>query len=180
MASVASAIAALAGLACATLITDDAAVVANKTFDFVIVGAGLSGITLSGRGHSVLIIEAGPDGSWNPAVFNAEGRPYPATYCNWNYPIYDNDGNKLQSTIDSGACIGGSTSINGMVWYRPTKAEMDRLEHLGNPGWNWKTLEPYMEAIERNIPPTEFQIAQGAGYDPAVHGYHGFVNTSFP
>ncbi|KAG6009977.1 hypothetical protein E4U21_000748 [Claviceps maximensis] len=171
---------ALAGLARATLITDDAAVVANKTFDFVVVGAGLSGITLSGRGHSVLLIEAGPDGSSNPAVFNAGDQPYPATYCNWNYPRYDNDGNKLESTIDAGACIGGSTSINGMVWYRPTKAEIDHLEYLGNPGWNWRTLEPYMEAIERNIPPTKDQIAQGAGFDPAVHGYHGFVNISFP
>ncbi|KAG6041914.1 hypothetical protein E4U41_000402 [Claviceps citrina] len=190
---------AVLGLARATIITDDPQIVSNKTFDFVIVGAGLSGITvankarhvvvvvvvvvvviqLSAPGHSVLIIEAGPDGSWNPAVFEAGDRPYPATYCNWNYPIHDNDGHKLNSTIDAGACIGGSTSINGMVWYRPTEAEIDRLEDLGNPGWNWRTLQPYMEAIERNIPPTDEQIADGAGHDPAVHGYHGFVNTSF-
>lgn len=37
-----------------------------------------------------------------------------------------------------------------------------------------------MEAIERNIPPNEEQIAQGAAYDPEVHGFHGLVNTSFP
>ncbi|KAG6084690.1 hypothetical protein E4U33_003005 [Claviceps sp. LM78 group G4] len=170
-------IAALAGPTQATIITDQAAAVSGKIFDYVIVGAGLSGLTvgnkLSGRGHSVLIIEAGPDGSWNPAVFNADGQAYPATYCNWNYPVHDNDGIKLNTTIDAGACIGGSTSINGMVWYRPTEAELNRLEHLGNPGWNWRTLEPYMEAIERNIPPTTEQIAQGAGLNPAVHGYHG-------
>lgn len=65
---------------------------------------------LSGQGHSVLIVEAGPDGSWNPAVYNAEDRPYPAVYCNWNYPRYDDNGKKLNSTIDAGACIGGSTS----------------------------------------------------------------------
>lgn len=65
---------------------------------------------LSGQGHSVLIVEAGPDGSWNPAVYNAEDRPYPAVYCNWNYPRYGDDGKKLNSTIDAGACIGGSTS----------------------------------------------------------------------
>lgn len=83
-----------------------------------------------------------------------------------------------------------------MVWYRPTRAEIDKLESLGNPGWNWDTLEPvnmhcppashsanlpkFMEAIERNIPPNEEQIEQGASYDPDVHGYHGLVNTSFP
>lgn len=37
-----------------------------------------------------------------------------------------------------------------------------------------------MEAIERNTPPDEIQISQGAGYDPAVHGYSGVINVSFP
>jgi len=66
-----------------------------------------------------------------------------------------------------------------MVWYRPTKAELDKLEELGNPGWNWDSLEPYMVAAETNIPPDAAQVAQGAGWDSDVHGYHGFVNTSF-
>lgn len=35
-----------------------------------------------------------------------------------------------------------ASTVNGMVWYRPTKAEIDQFETLGNPGWNWKTLEP--------------------------------------
>ncbi|KFG83637.1 GMC oxidoreductase [Metarhizium anisopliae] len=177
-------IGAFASAAGATTVTDNAAFASNKTFDFVIAGAGLSGITvankLSGQGHSVLLVEAGPDGSWNPAIWDVERSVYPAVFCNWNYPVYDDAGNKLNSTIDAGACIGGSTSINGMVWYRPTKAEIDKLETLGNPGWNWDNLEPYMKAIERNHPPTADQVAQGAGYDPEVHGYHGQVNTSFP
>ncbi|KAK9435440.1 GMC oxidoreductase [Metarhizium brunneum] len=177
-------IGAFASAAGATTVTDNAAFASNKTFDFVIAGAGLSGITvankLSGQGHSVLLMEAGPDGSWNPAIWDVESSVYPAVFCNWKYPVYDDAGNKLNSTIDAGACIGGSTSINGMVWYRPTKAEIDKLETLGNPGWNWDNLEPYMKAIERNHPPTADQVAQGAGYDPEVHGYHGQVNTSFP
>jgi len=37
-----------------------------------------------------------------------------------------------------------------------------------------------MQAIERNIPPDELQILQGAGYDPASHGYSGAINVSFP
>ena len=32
--------------------------------------------------------------------------------------------------------------VNGMVWYRPTKMEIDALETFGNPGWNWASLEP--------------------------------------
>jgi len=66
-----------------------------------------------------------------------------------------------------------------MLWYRPSVAELDKLETLGNPGWNWDSLEPYMVAAERNIPPDATQVAQGAGLDPGVHGHNGFVNTSF-
>lgn len=128
----------------------------------------------------MLIIEAGPDGSWNPAVHNAEGKPFPATFCNWRYPAYGDDGQRLSYSIDAGACIGGSTSINAMVWFRPTEAEVNQLEKLGNPGWNWNTLKPYMEATERSIAPSADQVAQGAGVDPSLHGQNGFINTSFP
>ncbi|KAK8148784.1 hypothetical protein G3M48_009186 [Beauveria asiatica] len=173
-----------ANFAVATIVTDQSAIANGQTFDFVIVGAGLAGLTvankLSAQDYSTLVIEAGPDGSWNNAVKYAESFSYPPVFCNRNYPQYDEKGNKLPKSIPAGGCIGGSTSINGMLWYRPTRAEIDRLETLGNPGWNWDTLEPLMEAIERNIPPNEEQILQGASYDPNVHGYHGVVNTSFP
>ncbi|KGQ12937.1 Glucose oxidase [Beauveria bassiana D1-5] len=168
----------------ATVVTDQSAIANGQTFDFVIVGAGLAGLTvankLSAQNYSTLVMEAGPDGSWNNAVKYAGSISYPPTFCNRNYLQYDEKGHKLPKSIHAGGCIGGSTSINGMLWYRPTRAEIDRLETLGNPGWNWDTLEPLMEAIERNIPPNEEQILQGASYDPNVHGYHGVVNTSFP
>lgn len=35
-----------------------------------------------------------------------------------------------------------NVQVNGMVWYRPTEVEVDKLETLGNPGWNWDALEP--------------------------------------
>ncbi|PAV20424.1 alcohol oxidase [Pyrrhoderma noxium] len=173
-----------ARLIAATTITTDPADTANKSFDYIIAGGGLTGITvankLSSQGYSVLIIEAGPDARSNSAVYNAEERGNLNGYCNWQYPAYDENGNALSWTIDSGACIGGSTSINGMVWYRPTKKEIDTLELLGNKGWNWDALEPYMEAIENFTPPDTDQLSDGAAYDPAVHGYNGAVNTSFP
>ncbi|KAM3461952.1 hypothetical protein NHJ6243_004564 [Beauveria neobassiana] len=148
----------------ATVVTDQSAIANGQTFDFVIVGAGLAGLTvankLSAQNYSTLVIEAGPDGSWNNAVKYAGSISYPPTFCNRNYLQYDEKGHKLPKSIHAGGCIGGSTSINGMLWYRPTRAEIDRLETLGNPGWNWDTLEPLMEAIERNIPPNEEQILQ--------------------
>lgn len=66
------------------------------------------------------------------------------------------------------------------MWFRPTRKEVDKLEALGNQGWTWDSLEPYMKATERNIPPNEAQILQGAGLDPDIHGFHGAINVSFP
>ncbi|KAL1858857.1 hypothetical protein Daus18300_009855 [Diaporthe australafricana] len=175
---------ALAASVQATTVTNDTSVAANRTFDYVVVGAGLTGITvankLSEQGFSTLIIEAGPDARWNNRVYNAEDRVQHDPYCNWLYPAYDEDGSLLPATIDSGACIGGSTSINGMMWLRPTQTEVDKLEALGNPGWNWDSLEPYMAATERNTPPDAAQRAEGAGLDPEVHGFNGHINVSFP
>jgi len=96
----------------ATTVTNSTQIVTSLKYDYIIVGAGLTGITvgnrLSGAGYSVLIIEAGPDARWHPGVYNAEERGN--GYCNWKYPAYDDEGNLLKWTIDSGACIGGSTS----------------------------------------------------------------------
>ncbi|KAK4454486.1 hypothetical protein QBC34DRAFT_393518 [Podospora aff. communis PSN243] len=174
----------LHGWTLGTTVTNDSSVAAGKTFDYIIAGAGLSGLVvgnkLSGKGFSVLIIEAGPDASWNTEVFDAEGRKFGSETCSWKYPAYGDDGKPLSWKIDAGACIGGSTSINGMVWYRPTKAELDKLESLGNPGWNWDNLEPYMRMVERHIPSSPTQVAQGATSDLDVHGFSGYVNTSFP
>jgi choline dehydrogenase len=98
----------------ATVVTNDTSIAANKTFDYIIVGAGLTGITvgnkLGQRGFSTLIIEAGPDPRWNHRVYNAEDRVQHDPYCNWLYPAYDEDGNISPLPIDSGACVGGGTS----------------------------------------------------------------------
>lgn len=98
----------------ATIVTNATSIAANQTFDYVIVGAGLTGLTvgnkLSDKGYTTLIIEAGPDARWNPEVYNAQDRVQNDPYCNWQYPAYDENGTVLSQTIDSGACIGGSTS----------------------------------------------------------------------
>ncbi|KAJ7626360.1 alcohol oxidase [Mycena polygramma] len=174
--------------ASATKITTDSSVASGHTFDYVVAGAGLSGIVvgtkLAAKGYKVLLIEAGKDLQNNPSIYNAELRGNlnndPATDCNWHYVASDVNGSALPITIDSGKCIGGGSSINGMVWYRPTSAELDAIEHLGNPGWNSDSLFPYMKAIEHNHPPSAAQRAAGADYVPEYHGSSGPVNVSFP
>ncbi|KAK7031444.1 alcohol oxidase [Favolaschia claudopus] len=179
----------IAAGAFATRITNDSRVASGHTFDYL--PSSLSGIVvgtkLSARGYSVLLIEAGKDLQNNSAIYNVELRgsgwtsiTTPETDCNWHYVGSDVNGSALPVTIDSGKCVGGSSSINGMVWYRPAAAELDAIQSLGNPGWNSTTLFPYMQAIEHNLPPSAEQRADGADLVPAVHGFAGPVNVSFP
>ncbi|KAM0747252.1 alcohol oxidase [Meredithblackwellia eburnea MCA 4105] len=171
-----------------TLITNDTSVTSGKTFDYVIAGGGLSGLTvankLSGKGYSVLVIEAGLDLINNTNISTAglvgNLQNTPAVDCNWHYQASFENGTHIPILVDSGKCLGGSSSINGMVFYRPTAAELDGFETLGNPGWNSKCLFCYMDQVERFTPPNAVQISQGANYVRSVHGFNGQVNTSFP
>lgn len=171
----------------ATTITSDASVASGQTYDYVIAGAGLTGIVvgnkLSAKGYKVLIIEPGKDLKDHPPIFNAERRSElakdPSTDCNWHYEASDDNGQPLAVKIDAGKCVGGSTSINGMVWYRPTTKELDLLGEFGNSGWNAKSLVPLMTEAERNVPPTLEQRLAGADVVASVHGKDGPVITSF-
>ncbi|TRM56924.1 hypothetical protein BD626DRAFT_516853 [Schizophyllum amplum] len=164
--------------------TSDSSAAADKAFDYIIAGGGLTGLVvankLSAEGHSVLVIEAGPDSRGVEPIDVAPDRNnITAEQCNWKYDALAEDGSALSWKIDSGRCVGGSSSINGMVWFHPTKPEMDALEALGSKGWNWETLYPYMTAVETYHLPNDEQVADGASVDQAIHGYTGPVNVSF-
>ncbi|KAL1744224.1 hypothetical protein HDZ31DRAFT_82832 [Schizophyllum fasciatum] len=168
-----------------TTITDDASVAADKSFDYVIAGGGLTGLVvankLSGAGHSVLVIEDGPNSQFVNSINVATARSgITAEECNWKYDALADNGTALSWKIDSGRCLGGSSSINGMVWYHPTQPEMDALKTLGNKGWDWNSLYPYMKAVENNHLPSNAQRVEGANIKKNIHGYNGPVNVSFP
>lgn len=168
-----------------TTITGDASVADAQAFDYIIAGGGLTGLVvankLSGAGYSVLVVEAGPDSKDFDSVNHAtERNNITPAQCNWKYTASAEDGSALSWQIDSGRCIGGSSSINGMVWFHPTQPEMDTLEALGSQGWNWNQLYPYMLAVENNHLPNDEQKADGAQVDQSIHGYSGPVNVSFP
>ncbi|KAL1664706.1 hypothetical protein GGF50DRAFT_54311 [Schizophyllum commune] len=168
-----------------TTITGDSSVAADQAFDYIIAGGGLTGLVvankLSAEGHSVLVVEAGPDARGVEPIDVAPDRNnITAEECNWRYDALAENGTALSWKIDSGRCVGGSSSINGMVWFHPTKPELDALEALGAKGWNCDTLYPYMTAVENYHLPNAEQAAEGATLIPSLHGYDGPVNVSFP
>jgi choline dehydrogenase len=127
----------------------------GKTWDYVIVGAGSAGSTLAGRlsenpERTVLLVEAG---GWDTSpLIRIPGlleRALTSDVLNWSYVGEADpslDGRRL--TWAAGRAIGGSSSINGMVYGRGLPIDYDRWVQAGNPGWSWQDMLPYFKRLE--------------------------------
>ena len=128
-----------------------------NTFDFVIVGAGSAGcalaerLTASGR-HSVLLLEAGPsDRRFWVQVPLGYGKTFYDRRINWMYVTEPDPGLAGRSDFwPRGKLLGGSSSINAMVYVRGQPEDFDGWEAMGNPGWGWKDVLPVFRRIEDN------------------------------
>ncbi|RPD54853.1 GMC oxidoreductase [Lentinus tigrinus ALCF2SS1-7] len=139
--------------------------VSNKTFDFVVIGGGVAGCVLASRlsenpSVSVALLEAGnahfddplitvPDG-WMQQMFNPEYdwvfRTTPQKHA--KNGLTTPDGLQHESFFwTRGKGLGGSSCTNFLFWIKPQREEIEAIEKLGNPGWNW---ERYFEATKRS------------------------------
>ena len=129
---------------------------ANKIYDYIIVGAGSAGCVLANRlsedgNHSVLVLEAGPMDR-NPlihipaAVFKVFKNPK----LNWNFMTEGEPKTSNRSIeMPRGRVIGGSSSINSMVYMRGHPLDYDRWGNDFNlPKWSYAQCLPYFKAGE--------------------------------
>ncbi|HFC04604.1 MAG TPA: choline dehydrogenase [Rhizobiales bacterium] len=127
----------------------------NDEFDFVIVGAGSAGCVLADRlsqdgRNTVLVLEYGGT-DIGPFIQMPSALSYPmsmATY-NWGYrtePEKHLGGRVLEAP--RGKVIGGSSSINGMVYVRGHAKDFDAWEALGARGWAFRDCLPYFKRLE--------------------------------
>ncbi|TPI54312.1 MULTISPECIES: GMC family oxidoreductase N-terminal domain-containing protein [unclassified Mesorhizobium] len=128
-----------------------------QTYDFIIVGSGSAGSVLadklsaSGR-FSVLVLEAGgSDRRFYVQMPLGYGKTFFDPTVNWNYKTEPDPG--LGGNVDHwprGKLLGGSSSINAMVWIRGAREDFDDWRDAGNPGWGYDDLLPAFKALEDN------------------------------
>ena len=145
----------------------------EESFDYVIVGAGSAGCAVAGRlsedeGTSVLVLEAGgKDRSPNikiPAAFSKQFK----TKLDWDYstgPEPHLDGREL--FVPRGKSLGGSSSMNAMMYVRGRPLDYDGWRDGGCPGWGYQDVLPYFKRMENN--------EAGAS---EIHGSGGPVNVA--
>jgi choline dehydrogenase len=128
-----------------------------QTYDFIIVGAGSAGCVvaerLSANGRfSVLVLEAGgSDRRFYVQMPLGYGKTFYDPAVNWNYRTEPDPGLAgQQDHWPRGKLLGGSSSINAMVWIRGAREDYDGWRDLGNPGWGYDDLLPVFKAIEDN------------------------------
>lgn len=124
-------------------------------FDFVIVGAGSAGCALANRlsadgRHTVALLEAGgPDRS--PWIHIPVGyfKTIKDPSLNWMYRTEPDPGlNGRSINWPRGKTLGGSSSINGLLYVRGQPQDYDHWRQLGNTGWGWEDVLPYFKRAE--------------------------------
>ena len=126
-----------------------------EEFDFIVVGAGSAGclladrLTRSGK-HKVLLLEAGgSDRRFMIRMPIGYGHSFYNARVNWMYetgPQAALAGRK--SYWPRGKVLGGSSSINAMVFVRGQRRDFDDWKAAGNPGWGWDDVLPYFKSFE--------------------------------
>jgi choline dehydrogenase len=128
-----------------------------KTFDYIIVGAGSAGcvlankLTANGR-HSVLLLEAGgSDKRFYVQMPLGYGKTFYDPGVNWLYKAEPDPGlNGQEDHWPRGKILGGSSSINAMVYIRGHRADYDGWEQAAGKNWGWPSVLQAYKAIEDN------------------------------
>ena len=143
---------------------------AGDTFDYVIVGSGAAGSVLCSRltedpGVTVCVLECGPPDR-HPFIHIPAGfikMLFNPSYT-WQFQTEPGEGiNGRRIPTTQGRTLGGSSSINGMIYNRGQRADFDHWAQRGNRGWGYVDVLPYFKRTENRV---------GAG-DPRIHGREG-------
>ncbi len=145
----------------------------DKEYDYIIIGAGSAGCVLANRlsasgEHEALLIEAGGrDSNYLFRLPMLMGKLMHSGIYNWGYhtqPEAHLDGRQVY--WPRGKALGGSSTINGMIYVRGNPADYDGWAAAGNPGWSYAEVLPWFKRSERHEDRSD-------GY----HGNHGELSV---
>ncbi|MCJ8322596.1 MAG: choline dehydrogenase [Rhizobiales bacterium] len=129
----------------------------QQKFDYIIVGAGSAGCVVANRlskdcNNKVLLIEAGGK-DWNPffRLPMLMGKLFQMGIHNWKYytePEPYLNGRSLY--WPRGKVLGGTSTINGMIYVRGNKLDYDRWAQMGNKGWSYEDVLPIFKKSENH------------------------------
>jgi choline dehydrogenase len=128
----------------------------STTFDYVIVGAGTAGCVLANRlsadpAASVLLIEAGGDDR-HPMIHVPAGfvRLLDHGDITWQYrTVAEPNTGSRQMLFPRGKVVGGSSSINGLLYVRPFKEDLDAWARMTDDSWRYDNVLPYYKKSEK-------------------------------
>jgi choline dehydrogenase len=142
--------------------------------DYVIVGAGSAGCVVANRltedpAVRVLLIEAGGR-DWNPLIHIPVGymKLLDHKQLTWGFKAEADPGTAGRAiAYPRGRVLGGSSSINGLIYIRSQPEDYDHWAQLGNRGWGWDDVLPFFKQAEK-----------WTGEEAEIHGRGGNLTTS--
>lgn len=124
-------------------------------YDYIVVGAGSAGCVIANRlsqdfSNKVLLLEAGgSDRRFFVQMPIGYGVTYHQKAVNWMYMTEPSpDADNKPSYWPRGKVMGGSSSINAMVYVRGNPKDFDEWSEMGNPGWSYQDVLPYFKRME--------------------------------
>ena len=128
----------------------------TNTYTYIVVGAGAAGCVVANRlsedpRHRVLLLEAGGR-DWNPLIHIPVGfTKLTSPDVNWGFSTAPQaQMNNREMWYPQGRTLGGSTSINAMIYIRGHALDYEQWASLGNSGWDYESVLPYFRKSENN------------------------------